>query len=289
MQDNSLKSIHPIIKKISVGIMLVIMVILVVMITIIMLDKINNKTSTNNETISVSSIISSYKKDGVIKALSSNSYSQRMSSDTIQYKLTNKEYAINIKSKEAVLFSAINKTKADDTKTLQKQVSDFMKQKGLTEVTVSTLKTATGLDYKTFANDRIICQLKDVYPPKTSNIAQSHSLACTEKTLAEQEYTAIEKLLSIYKNNQQISAFSSVSRSGNLKDDVSYSILTLNTADNKSSKLLFAAVNNNWEYLGDLAVGDKQYSNGRYIITPEIRNKISDTKYGDFIIKNIAQ
>jgi hypothetical protein len=50
--------------------------------------------------------------------------------------------------------------------------------------------------------------------------------------------------------------------------------------------LLFAAIDTNWTYIGDIGSGTS--SNGKYVLMPDVKAAISDPKYGDFLKKHVG-
>jgi hypothetical protein len=140
--------------------------------------------------------------------------------------------------------------------------------------------------YTTYAGYKAVCQLEDDNPPTGSGMVRYHKLSCVDKTDITNEYTAIEKLLSIYRKSQSGIKFTKALRITKSDKNVAYSIAYLSN-DTAQSTLLFAAVDDKWAYLGDLSAGDAKYSTGQYIITPELKTLISDPKYNGLIEQEI--
>jgi hypothetical protein len=233
-------------------------------------------------------VIAGYEKAGVIKSLSDSSYLRQADNETvayIRYKLDGHDYTISTPTKNQVLFYAKTKSQPDDTIAIQDQTTAFMHAQGYEKLqTPSMASSADDVAYVTYAGPTAICQLTD--SPALPNLRSYHALACADKTVINQEYATTEKLMAIYKQDRQPLTFKEAVRSTIAEDDKSLSILSLTNVQ-AHPVLLFAAIGNNWTYIGDLNNSKGQESNGKYIVTPEIKQAISDPKYGDFLLKNI--
>lgn len=284
MQDSNTK--HEIIKRIALIVLAVIVVALIAVGTVLILKNINQKTTDNISLESATNIVSDYIKPDAIASLSSDKYQQQTNNSyIIGYKSSNQTYSINITTKDSVLFYANQKPESDSTKDIQDQTIAFMAQKKLNKIESPTTADKN-VQYTTFVGLLTVCQLIDYLPPTESGMLPYHQISCADNSLIEQEYLDIEKLLSIYRESQTLPVFTQANKYTESKDEVSYSIIFL-TKQSSESQLLFAAVDNNWTYIGDLMAGDPKYSNAKYIITPEIKDKISDPKYNNFLIDKL--
>lgn len=244
----------------------------------------------NYKSVPAKDILAAYIKPNSIAGLSSTLYSQQANTTAgIEYKSNDKKYSIHANTQLSMQFFAKNKSQKDDSATVQSQSIAFMEKQGLTKTTTPSTDDKT-LHYTTFINKEAICQSIDFTPPTTTNTdktidaRQYHQISCMDKKVIDDEYASIEKLLTIYKKSQNLPEFTRAVRTVNSDKNVSYSLVNL-TNNSTHNILLFASVNNNWEFLGDLAVGDAQYSTGKYIITPEVKSKISDPKYNGIMDK----
>jgi len=276
---------HKIIGKIIAGITILVTLSLIATLTVIVLKNVitNDNTDTN---MSASKIISSYSLSKTITSLSSKSYNKRTgTSANIQYKLDDKTYSINIISKQTVIFFANNLAQKNDTLSVKNQTSNFMEQNNLDKISAYSSKDKM-TEYTNFTNNTAICQLTSYYPTTESKIFQSHELACENISDIKKEYLQVEKLLSIFKQTQKLSNFTEIVRTSGTKDNVSYSVLDI-TSDTNRNKLLFAAIDNQWVYIGDIVATKSNYTSSKYNVTLEIKEKINDQKYHGFIAQNI--
>lgn len=244
-----------------------------------------------SEVVSAASIISAYGGADTIASLSTKLYQQQPDApidSTVQYKLSERAYGVSVPTKQNLSFYAVGKSQQDDSTTVQSQTTAFMQTKGLKKTEGPVVTTAKDLQYSTFAGNDIVCQLTDSHLPVSADISSFHGLACVDKSAIEQEYTAIEKLFSVYKQSHQLAAITQASRYTTSEGNKSYTIITT-TTDNSHAMLLFAAIDQDWVYIGDLAANDPKYTNAKYTITPEILRIISDPKYGKFLTKDLVR
>jgi len=228
-------------------------------------------------------VIMAYSAPGAIAELSSDLYQQQKddTSDAhITYKSSSHDYSVSIPTKYHTLFYAKNTSNKDDTKTIQDQTTSFLLSKGYNKVeTPASSSTPVSV---TYASQKAVCQLTGSGP--ISDSPTYYALACVDMTGIDQEYTAIEKLLSLYKASHQLASFTQAIRSTVTEDNKSLSIINL-TEDKSHHSFLFAAIDTNWEYIGDLS--GTTTSSGKYTITPEVNTALHNPKYGDFLTKNI--
>jgi len=274
-------------KKIVINISIIIAITLIAIGTISILKNTTKKDIAVIKPESAKNIIASAAAQTKISSLSAKLYGQQAnSSATTGYKSSDYDYSVDIPTNNSVLFYAISESQENDTVSVRAQVNEFMYQNGLKKVDTDN-KPVDESSYDTiFDGEKAICQLTDSMPPNTKGTTSFHIITCIDVSQVNQEYATVEKLLEIYKKNNQINEFTKVSRYITSEDKVSYSILTIKTTG-KSLRLLFASIDNNWEYLGNLSDSDPKYSSEKYNITPELQAKISDPKYNGFIVKEI--
>jgi hypothetical protein len=110
-------------------------------------------------------------------------------------------------------------------------------------------------------------------------------MACADKADVDKEYATVEQLLGLYKKAHQLDTTFTKALSATItSDDKSMTTVSL-TIPGKHPVLLFAAVNGDWSYIGDLGGGNEASSNGKYTLSAQIQSTIHDSKYGDFLIK----
>jgi hypothetical protein len=273
-------SIHPNRKKVLLIAVISLVFVAAIVVTIVILRQVIGQTT---KLSSASDIISSYS----IKPISALSTYQQQSDIPvpIQYQLSGQAYSINVTAGKTVTFQPTNGTNLGSPSTVQSQTANFMKKDGLTKANTYWSSDKI-VQYTNFASSSTVCQLVSPDAKAKSDQTNNYALACIDINSINKEYSSIKKLLSIHDKTQPTVTFTQAIRNTQSKGDVSFSIINL-MAKNKQYKLLFAAVDDNWDYIGDLAAGDPKYAGSKYIVTPEIETKISDSKYNGFIVSQI--
>lgn len=283
MKPNNLS--HKTIKKIAFGALIFVVFILAAVVMVIVLKNITQKTSSIKQS-SASEIITNYSTPKTIAILSTSLYKKLPNMQaSIQYKLDDKSYSVNVTTSKTIIFFGTDKSQKNDTTDVQTQTISFLKQKNITKIN-STSSVDKTIQYTNFANDTIVCQLTDANPPADTGIFQSHELACEDVSVIKLEYASVDSLLVIYKQTQKLTDFTQVVQDTASESNVSYSVLNI-TAGTNYYKLLFAAVDNKWSYIGDISISATKHTSSKYNVTPEILSKISNPKYRGFITKNI--
>lgn len=229
-------------------------------------------------------IIAQYTTDGAIPGLRAEAYDKQIDQAaraTIVYKPTVATYAVTAPAKHTVLFTPKIPNHPDDTTTIQNQTTTFMEQHGLKK----TEPPASDSSYIIYENAKTACQLSSANVKNAASTPAFHKLSCAEITIVQEEYTAIDKLLSLYKRDNQTPEFTEASRSLTSEGNKAMAIVTL-TGTNKVTSLLFAAIDDNWSYLGNLSDSGAE-SNGKYSISAEVQQAITDPKWSDFLTRNL--
>jgi len=259
--------------------------------TVLLLKGVVPRASTSNPNNSVSSIsyrdiIASYRKPGAVSSLDDSVYSQQ--GDIVATMLLKDEgrlYGVNVSADQTVLFRAKNKLNADDSQSIQNQTTAFMNSSGYQEVESQQKSVSGGPFYKVYQSDSAVCQLTDSGLNVPDGGLPYHMLACLEKTAIAKEYEVTEKMLALYKKANNLPVFTSVSRSSVVEGDKS--LMTFDfVGDNKNTKLLFAAMNDNWEYICNLS-GNSGETSAKYVITTDAKKALQNPKYGDFLTRYI--
>lgn len=285
MQQDNQTSNHKTYRKFFIIVISILLLALFSIATVFILKSVVTNDN-NSKAISASEVIKNINASGDIASLSSKLYQKQINnSSSVNFELNGKSYSVSVQTKMSTLFFAVSKSQSNDDSLVQTQITTFMNKYGLGKAS-SPDNSTNELAYTTFAGYKAVCQLEDANPPANSGMLRSHKISCADKTDIDNEYTAIEKLLAIHDKSQAAIKFTKALRIAKTDKNVSYSTIYLSN-DKAQSILLFAAVNDSWEYLGDLLAGDTKYSTGMYIITPEIKVKISDPKYNGLIVQEI--
>lgn len=229
-------------------------------------------------------VIAAVKTNGAIKALENyQEQSTNSASGQIMATQDGKNYAISIPTKLTVLFFAKTPGPQNDTATVEQQISSLMTEKGYsTSENTAQAKKSENPHYTTYKSNVGICQLASAQPTVPSGLAY-HTISCTDNSSLSQEYNSIETLLTLYKKEHQPVSFTQATRTVVTEENKALALLNLNGESN--TLLLFAAIDNNWEYMGDISSGTN--SNGKYSISQDVQSKIDDSRWENFLKKNL--
>jgi hypothetical protein len=233
-------------------------------------------------------IIKAYGTPGSIDGLSDTLYQAKADTGlmaSIRAILPGREYDVATQTDHQVFFYAKSKLTQADTEAIQNQTTVFMKAKGYALLPTREDTRQESALYMSYENDVAVCQLTSSGLETPDNAPQYHALACVNKAKIRDEYTAIETLLTLYKKEHQALAATEVSRTVTTEGAMSLALLHVTTLQSHPI-LLFAAIDNDWEYIANLN-DSSEPSNGKYSITPDIQNALRNPKYGDFLVRMI--
>jgi hypothetical protein len=235
-----------------------------------------SKKSTS--TLDSSGVIAAYK----IAGLSDSTYRQEGGTiAAVSFKSEDHAYSVSASTDQVALFQAKAKQNKDDYQLIQDQTNTFMEAGGYQEVESQLKSVSGGPFYRTYQSGSTVCQLTDSGLNVPEGTLPYHMLACLEKTAIAKEYDVTEKILALYKKSNNLPVFTSASRSSVVEGDKSLMTFDL-VGDNKNTKLLFAAIGDNWEYICNLS-GSGGETSTKYVITAEAKKALQNPKYGDFL------
>lgn len=271
-------------KKIKFSIGAVVFVVAVSITTVFLLKKFVGKAEPKPGQTAVNikavDIIRKF-NDNPPRALSSDVYNQQLKTiATVNYKLIGHKYEVSLSTDNSVTMSLRDVDKHGDDAAIRMQVANFMDKLGLRTSDYDLYGAGKEFKYRTYVGKGVVCQSL-----ANQDQASFYQLACVDQQDISKKYTEIDKYLAIY--DKKIDFDQALIQSGS-KDNLAYAIVSLN-ADKQHNKLLFAAVSDKWAYLGDLLAGGKQYSNGKFSITPDLQKRISDAKYKGYLDEVLAK
>lgn len=278
-------------KRIVNVVMAIILVVFVSIFTVFLLKKIIVKKTANGSdnsasVLSAAEILKSFK---IVALDSANKYSSQINANSLlQYKSDSEKLGISLATDESMLYSTTDSDKAKDTTDIQSQTAVFMKKAGLKIADTTIYNPNKNLKYATYVNDNAVCQLMSSDEAISAGQSHTHQLTCVDKKAIDGQYSDVEKLLAIGDSDKLVSGYAQTLITANSKDNIKYSILNLNSTG-KSQRLLYAAVDDKWEYLGDLLGGGKKYATEKGSIAPELQAKINDAKYKGFLKASLAE
>ena len=249
----------------------------------------NDASSTTGEASApnAASIVKSYVSLGTIRALSDNHYQEQTGASyaaSISYKADDQDYQASIPTDSHALFSAKAGYVKDDSKAIASQTASFMKSKGFAETSTSKQAAKGTPAYTTYVNSGTVCQLTS----SPGSAPAFYAFACADKAAVDNEYATIARLLTIYQSSHQLDDFTAAIRTSARDGNKSMSIIRLTSA-HAHPALLFAAVDDKWEYLGNLSGDSAKDSNGKYTLSSSTKAAIENPKYGSFLINQLEK
>lgn len=285
-------------KRVAIGVLIVIVLGVMAYGVAMLLKNISNNASrsgvgsTNNSNQpstptapSASSVISDYIQQGAIPALDNYQVQQDVSAPArITLKADDQTYAVSVSTPSYALFYAKGTPGASDAKTIASQTTDYLKGKGFASansVDASTNEVA----YTTYTDLGSICQLTSA----TASTPAFYMIACADKSDIEKEYANVKKLLDLYQKSNPLDPFTKAITSSVSSNNKAMTTISLTTDKQQHPVLLFAAVDNSWEYLGNIGDGSGAASNGKYSLSASVVSAIHQPKYGDFLTHYLQQ
>lgn len=251
----------------------------------------NNSPSTDStqasptDTQSAASIVKSYMAPDTIRTLTTSYQAQQDATSTsnIGYKAEGQSFSVNLVTSHYALFTPISNTTTTDAQDILAQTTTFMKDHNYQKIDTAGAPTdPTQPTVTTYTNLGAVCQFTSA-PMSTPPF---YIFACADKADIDKEYATINKLLALYEKAHQVDTFTkaltNTITSGN---KTMTTIALINT--HAHPVLLFAAVDGNWEYIGNVGDGTNATSNGKYTLTADVQTAISNPKYGDFLTHNL--
>lgn len=230
-------------------------------------------------------IIEAFNKPGAISGLDQYSRVEQSTPgmNTINYTKPG-SYLITVIATDVAAYEQKDSQKEDNEATTVSAVEALLTKLGLTKA------TATASAYRVFDSENSVCQLLTL--PKMSTRPASVNLSCADIATVSKAYEEIDTLLAL----QQKATSTQTKPTSIQKVTVSEgnkTLVTLNTfGDEPNTKtLLFAAINDTWEYLGERPLSTGTTEGSPTILDRTLSNdlkaKIADPKYEGFLQKYV--
>lgn len=233
-------------------------------------------------------VIEAVTTERAISALNPDSFNFQISQTAdVIYKPASSSFAIVAQTPHNVLFSSKTAQTTDISREVLDQVAVLLESGGYKKIENVGSARSENPTYATFETPLSVCQLSSSRPSANSITPLYHKLACIDKTTIQTAYESITPLLALFKESgQTVPAYDEVSRTSKTEGNKSLAILYLSGSSDVNS-LLFAAIDNKWSYLGNLSGSDGSQTNGKYVLSAELRRTIADPRYSDFLTKNL--
>jgi hypothetical protein len=238
----------------------------------------------NKKQLNAQEAVGAFGTVGTIQGLSSDYQRQKTESSTgsVIYKKEGKAYSVVTATPHVAIFTAKEANK-DDVQLIRDETTVFMSASGYKESVEQQASDGTGPFFMTYESNESVCQLVSSGTAVTKGVKASHLLACATKVAIDDEYAMVEQLTGLYAKKATVPTFAQVTRSEQREGKKALSVLLL--SGEKNVRLLFAAIDDKWEYVGNLSSGSK--TNAKFTISAELEAAIRNPKYGDFLTRNI--
>ena len=229
---------------------------------------------------SAASIISGYAQPENVRVFAGKYQLQQDATapSRISYTADGKKYEVSLSTSSYVMFYATDTPPASDAKVVADQTEAYMSSLGFKKIGTYPKTSTTA-----YADQGSVCQLTSMAASKPAY----YLMACADKADVDKEYATIEKLLDIYRKTNQLTNFSKAITSTITSDNKTMTTISLTTTPNTHPVLLFAAVDDDWAYIGNVGGGNEMTSNGKYSLSSQVNTAIHQAKYGDFLIRNL--
>lgn len=283
-----------IIKRVGFAVAAVVAIVLISGLTVMILKKSQPQKPVAEVTkttvvLTAPQVITSFEQKGSMPGLTADTYQQQVGATSdmyITYKSADETYSVAVPTKSHTSFYAKDKNQPDNSAAIEKNAAQFMKQNDFQKATSPAGDTKADVARTIYSNDVTVCEFSNSIPTKNKDFPPYYSLACVDKVAVADEYATVKKLLLLGAEQAGLKNPTEAIRSFVSEGNKAYSIIRV-TDESQKAALLFAAIDDNWEYIGNLSSGDKKYASTKYTITPEIKRAISNPKYGGFLTKYI--
>lgn len=190
-------------------------------------------------------------------------------------------YAIYVAPERSVEYLRSDASAETNDSAVLKATQEFLAKEGMKVIS----EDDDTLPFVTYDSAQTVCQITTL--PKFNQTAASLRLACTSKTIITARYDVVEDRLKMYADttNEALNNIVTVSSTEVTEEAKQLDLLHV-YGDSYAYTLIFAAVDEQWEYLGkrNLPVEDPNVDT---TLPADVKAAISDPKYGDFITKYV--
>lgn len=201
----------------------------------------------------------------------------------MSYAPNNVPYTVQISVPDSVQFERSSNSNPGNLSQVIKNGTSYLAGYGFTKVTEHIVTNATELTYASHAN---VCKIYDNLD--TINESSKYGLACADKKLFSSEYNAIKPLIAIYYKSNSTAGIKGIVRVTHTEANISVSLLSITPQDSKASAytLIFASIDNKWEYVGQRIAPSIDIKNS-FNIPSDLKVAISNPKYKGLITKYV--
>jgi len=201
---------------------------------------------------------------------------------TVVYKADGK-YETRVNAQDYAQYERKDKATKTNDDALKTATETFLVEAGLVR-TKDQLKY-DGLVYTTYDSKNAICQISD-FDSTVYGVA-TYGVACVAKTLITDQYKKIDDLMALYNPSDPPGTPTKIYTNAQLEEgNKKLETLTVAYSDTVSTTLIFAAIDDKWEYIGERAIPNPDVAS-TFVMSAELKSAISDAKWGTFLQKNV--
>ena len=192
-------------------------------------------------------------------------------------------YQTRINVQDNVQYESKDKTMKDNSSAIKAATEAFLTDQGLRKINDQI--TLPGIIYTTYDSENVICQTSDF----DSSVygAALYGVACVDKILVTQQYKAIDDFLALYAPSDASKKPTEIYENNEIVDgNKKLTTLTVVYSAKDSKTLIFAAIDDKYEYIGERAIPNPDVADS-FKMSDELKKAISDPKWDNFLKKNI--
>lgn len=186
---------------------------------------------------------------------------------------------------DAIQFSQKDASTSTNSTVVIDSIEVFLNINGLTKMPAATENSL----FTIFDSEQTTCQL--IQLPASGDEASVVALSCIEKSTIVNQYSTIDKRLQMYKDQKRSPVNPTAIRISSLtENDKTLTSLNVYNVDGSAITLLFAAIGEDWEYIGNQALS-AEAGDGKATVdtsfSTELESNVNDPKYEGFLKKHV--
>lgn len=193
-------------------------------------------------------------------------------------------FATTLISTDTVIFKQIDVSKKDNNEQALASIETYMKSQEL----IARTDEQTRSFFTTYTGRNVTCQIANISQVVAGNAA-SLSIACIDEDAITAHYATIEETIRLYNGSAAIIAEpDTILLTSAHEGSKKITILNLYgvPTESKAISLIFAAIDDDWQYLGSRPISNGETAVNS-TIPPELANTVNNPIYGDFLLRYI--
>ncbi len=278
-----MNNLQPIVKKIIIGLGIVIASAGLTMGLVTVFYKKPSAVNTTNQantTLGAAELIKKYTSDNKLDGYTLNT---SIVDSTIAYKLSDASYTVQINSLYSVQFAKTANSIADDVTKAVDNSKSFLTSNGLKAVSDKVYADQTQLLYD---SQNTVCKISNSFDPTKKTSA--YGLVCADKPSFIAERNSIQTLLDLYTKSGGTNDFNNIVRTTHTQDNIAVSLLSISSKFKTKAPytLIFAAINNKWTYVGSRVTPSIDVKDS-FKLSDSLKAAVNDPKYNGLLAKYV--